>query len=229
MPACSRFRSLVAAALATTLLATAARAGTIVHFATNLGSFDVELYDSTMPITVANFLTYVNSDRYDSTIIHRSTTHDPAGIQVLQGGGYLLSGNQLLPVTTDPPIAFESSTANLRGTIAMARGAGLNTATSQWFFNVTDNPALDFNYAVFGQVTGTGGLAVLDSIAAVPVYDCTVQLGAAFSELPLTDSTLAASSLVLVNSVAAVPEPSTLAVVAVGGLAVAAFIRRRTN
>lgn len=229
MPACSRFRSLVAAALATTLLATAARAGTIVHFATNLGSFDVELYDSTMPITVANFLTYVNSDRYDSTIIHRSTTHDPAGIQVLQGGGYLLSGNQLLPVTTDPPIAFESSTANLRGTIAMARGAGLNTATSQWFFNVTDNPALDFNYAVFGQVTGTGGLAVLDSIAAVPVYDCTVQLGAAFSELPLTTSTLEPTSLVLVNSVAAVPEPSTLAVVAVGGLAVAAFIRRRTN
>lgn len=194
-----------------TLIATlcGANAGTLVHFTTDLGEFEVELYDETMPGTVANFLGYVNSGRYDSTIIHRSTTYNPAGIQIIQGGGFELSDNQLITVTADAPIAFESSSANLRGTIAMARLPDPDSATSQWFFNVTDNPGLDFAYAVFGNIVGTSGLAVLDSLAAVPVYDVSEALGPVFAELPLEAPSLNAENLVVVNSVSVVPEPST--------------------
>jgi cyclophilin family peptidyl-prolyl cis-trans isomerase len=205
-----------------------AAAGTLVRFATNVGEFDVELYDAAMPITVANFLTYVNADRYDSTIIHRSTTYNPADIQIVQGGAYLLSGGSLLPVTTDPPIVLESGTAtNVRGTIAMARSSAPNSATSQFFFNVQSNPALDGNYAVFGNVVGAAGLAALDAIGAVPVYDASVQLGPAFTELPLLNPSLDPSNVVLVQSVNVVPEPTTLALAIAGLTAVAAYRRRK--
>ena len=205
-----------------------ATAGSLVRFATNVGGFDVELYDTAMPITVANFLTYVNADRYDSTIIHRSTTYNPADIQIVQGGAYLLSSGSLLPVTTDPPIVLESGSAtNVRGTIAMARTSAPNSATSQFFFNVQSNPALDGNYAVFGNVVGATGLAAIDAIGAVPVYDVSVQLGAAFSELPLLNPALDPSNVVLVQSVNVVPEPTTLALAIAGLTAAAAYRRRR--
>lgn len=215
-------------ALAGVAMPTVARAGTIVRFDTTIADFDVELFDSAMPITVANFLSYVTGSAYSSTLIHRSTTYNPADIQIIQGGGYLLSGNQILSVPTNAPIVLESGTAtNVRGTIAMARGAATDSATSQFFFNIQDNPALNGNYAVFGRVVGTDGLAALDAIGAVPVYDCTVQLGAGFSELPLTAPSLDPSSLVLVNSVTSVPEPSAFALAA-AGLVAAALSRRRT-
>lgn len=221
-PLLSLFASVVL--LAASLPATA---GSLVRFATNVGEFDVELYDAAMPITVANFLSYVNANRYDSTIIHRSTTYNPADIQIVQGGGYLLSGGQLLSVTTDPPIVLESGTAtNVRGTIAMARGSAPNSATSQFFFNVQSNPALDGNYAVFGNVVGAAGLAAIDAIGAVPVYDVSVQLGAAFTELPLLNPLLDPSNVVLVQSVNVVPEPTTLALT-IAGLTAAAACRRR--
>jgi peptidyl-prolyl cis-trans isomerase A (cyclophilin A) len=181
-----------------------ARAGTVVRFTTNLGVFDVDLFDETMPVTVANFLDYVTSDRYTSTIFHRSTTYNPFGIQIIQGGGFELvatpTGSELLPVEADPPIPLEASSANLRGTLAMARTSDPDSATSQWYFNVTDSPGLDFNYAVFGTVIGTG-LDVIDTIAAVPVYDASPQLGATFAELPLLEASLEPQSFVLVDAV----------------------------
>jgi peptidyl-prolyl cis-trans isomerase A (cyclophilin A) len=219
------------ACLLVTLVAVAvsptSHAGTVVRFDTNIADFDVELFDSAMPITVANFLSYVTGSSYSSTLIHRSTTYNPTDIQIIQGGGYLLSGNQILSVSTNPPIVLESGTAtNVRGTIAMARGTATDSATSQFFFNIQNNPALDGNYAVFGRVVGADGLTALDAIGAVSVYDCSVQLGAAFNELPLTAPSLDPSSLVIVNGIATVPEPSTLALT-VTGLAIAAISRRR--
>lgn len=216
-------------AVAVVLPLSPVQAGTIVRFDTNVADFDVELFDSAMPITVANFLSYVSGSTYTSTLIHRSTTYNPADIQIIQGGGIVLTGNQLLQVATNPPIVLESGTAtNVRGTIAMARGAATDSATSQFFFNVQDNPALNGNYAVFGRVVGPDGLAALDAIGAVQVYDCTVQLGATFSELPLTAPSLDSASLVLVNGVTAVPEPSTVVLAAVGMAAAAsAGLRRR--
>jgi peptidyl-prolyl cis-trans isomerase A (cyclophilin A) len=183
-----------------TCLGSRALAGTVVRFTTNLGVFDVDLYDATMPVTVANFLEYVTSDRYASTIFHRSTTYDAFGLQIIQGGGFVLTNNQILPIEADPPIPLEPSTANLRGTIAMARTNQPNSATSQWYFNVTDNPGLDFNYAVFGSVIGTG-IDVIDTIGAVPVYNASTQLGPTFSELPLIEPSLSAGNLVLVDNV----------------------------
>lgn len=198
LPVIGRMRFLAVVTLA--LVQPVAWAGTIVRFTTNLGMFDVDLDDATMPVTVANFLDYVTSDRYASTIVHRSTTYDAFGIQIVQGGGFVLADTQILPVATDPPIPLEAGTANLRGTIAMARTSDPNTATSQWYFNVTDNPGLDFDYAVFGRVIGTG-LDVIDTIGAVPVYDASVQLGPTFSELPLIEPLLQPQSLVLVDNV----------------------------
>jgi len=220
-------RQVILPLVAAMLVAGSAPAGTFVHFDTNVASFDVELYDTAMPTTVANFLSYVNAGSYTSSLIHRSTTYNPSDIQIVQGGGYFLSGNQLLSIPTNAPIILESgSVGNIRGTIAMARGAATNSATSQFFFNVQSNPALDGNYAVFGNVVGATGLAALDAIGAVPVYDCTAQLGAAFGEMPLTAPSLDAASVVMVNSVVPVPEPSPLVLAAVG-LAAAAFARRR--
>jgi peptidyl-prolyl cis-trans isomerase A (cyclophilin A) len=213
--------------LAAVVASPASHAGTVVRFDTTVADFDVELFDTAMPITVANFLSYVTGSSYSSTLIHRSTTYNPSDIQIIQGGGYLLSGNQILSVPTSPPIVLESGTAtNVRGTIAMARGTATDSATSQYFFNIQNNPALDGNYAVFGRVVGADGLTALDAIAAVTVYDVSAQLGPAFNELPLTAPSLDPSSLVIVNSVTAVPEPSTLALAA-AGLATAAVHRRR--
>ena len=219
--------SLILPLVAAMLVAGTAPASTFVRFDTNVASFDVELYDTAMPTTVANFLAYVNAGSYTSSIIHRSTTYNPSDIQIVQGGGYFISANQVLSIPTNAPIILESgSVGNIRGTIAMARGAATNSATSQFFFNVQSNPALDGNYAVFGNVVGAAGLAALDAIGAVPVYDCTAQLGSAFGEMPLTAPSLDATSVVMVNSVVPVPEPSPL-MLAAAGLAAAAFARRR--
>jgi MYXO-CTERM domain-containing protein len=219
--------SLILPLVAAMLVAGTAPASTFVRFDTNVASFDVELYDTAMPTTVANFLAYVNAGSYTSSIIHRSTTYNPSDIQIVKGGGYYVSANQLLSIPTNAPIILESgSVGNIRGTIAMARGAATNSATSQFFFNVQSNPALDGNYAVFGNVVGAAGLAALDAIGAVPVYDCTAQLGSAFGEMPLTAPSLDATSVVMVNSVVPVPEPSPL-MLAAAGLAAAAFARRR--
>ena len=220
-------RQVILPLVAAMLVAGTAPASTFVRFDTNVASFDVELYDTAMPTTVANFLAYVNAGSYTSSIIHRSTTYNPSDIQIVQGGGYFISANQLLSIPTNAPIILESgSVGNIRGTIAMARGAATNSATSQFFFNVQSNPALDGNYAVFGNVVGAAGLAALDAIGAVPVYDCTAQLGSAFGEMPLTAPSLDATSVVMVNSVVPVPEPSPL-MLAAAGLAAAAFARRR--
>ena len=204
-----------ALALCACLAARPASADTIVTFTTNLGTFDVQLYDTQVPTTVANFLSYVNAGSYTNSIFHRSTTYNPTDIQIVQGGGFVLNGLQIDPIATATPIPLEAGLSNLKGTIAMARTAAPNSATSQWFFNVTDNPALDPSpgndgYAVFGAVIG-GGISVIEAIGAVPVYDLTVQLGATFSELPLLNPALEPQNLVMVNSIVAVPEPGTLA------------------
>lgn len=201
-----------------------AAAGTIVRFEVNTGTFDVELLDDTMPTTVANFLDYVNAGAYDSTIFHRTTTYNPAIIQVVQGGGFGIEGSTIFPIATNLPIGLEMpSPSNLRGTIAMARGEALDSATSQFYFNVEDNTALDGAYAVFGSVVGTAGLAALDALAGVPRYDLSSQLGPAFGEMPLIPVGPELYQTVFVSSVAVVPEPSSLLLAACGVAAAAAY------
>ena len=176
----------------------------VARFQSVLGDFEVLLNPNAAPISVTNFASYANRGDYDSTLIHRSTTYDSTDIQIVQGGGFGLVGNSIDAVLTDPPIPLEAGLSNTRGTIAMARTVDPNSATSQWYFNVQSNPALDFNYAVFGRVIGTG-MSVVDAIGAVDVYNASGALGASFSQLPLLAPLLVPANLVLIDSVRVEP------------------------
>ena len=136
-----------------------------VSFVTNLGSMVVELNPTATPLSTDNFLQYVNSKFYDNTIIHRIVT---TGIFVAQGGW--LTPTPAVQPGQKAAIALEvnKGLSNLNGTIAMARSAELNSATSQFYFNLADNVALDTaggGYAVFGKVVS--GMEVLDALAKV--------------------------------------------------------------
>jgi cyclophilin family peptidyl-prolyl cis-trans isomerase len=136
----------------------------MVRFNTTLGDFTVELFDKEAPISVENFLRYVDDKHFDGTLFHRTVP----GF-VVQGGG-LTAG--MRPKKTRAPISNEATNGlkNTRGTLSMARTNEVNSATSQFFVNLKDNAFLDhsktqFGYAVFGRVVE--GLDVIDKIAAV--------------------------------------------------------------
>ena len=150
-----------------------------VRFVTNLGNVDIELNATAAPNTVANFLAYVNAGRYDGTIFHRLTALSSEGIAVLQGGGFTLPTTGLFssgaPITGIPgqvagfaPIALENPTGNTRYTLSMARLNDPNSASSQFFINTSDNPALNASatsagYAVFATVVASSR-AVVDQL-----------------------------------------------------------------
>lgn len=171
----------------------------IARFQSVLGDFDVLLDSTDAPRSTENFTTYANRGAYDRSIIHRSTTYNPGDIQIVQGGGFQLVDGMLSFIPTDPPIALEAGKANVRGTLAMARTAALHSATSQWFFNVADNPALDFNYAVFGRVMGVGQ-NIIEAIGTIGVYDASPVYGGTFNELPLLAPILSEQSYVVINA-----------------------------
>jgi cyclophilin family peptidyl-prolyl cis-trans isomerase len=205
------------------LCAPVAQANTIVQFDTTLGSFDVSLDDGVAPATVANFLSYVQQGAYDGTIVHRSVPNF-----VIQGGGY---NDDFTSVVQRAPIAYEQGLSNMRGTIAMARTADLNSATSQWFINTVDNTSLDTaQYAAFGQVLGDG-MKVVDAIAALPRYNLSNFAGNAFTEVPLHDvagATTFSPSFFVTVSVKVVPEPQTWMLMGLG-LSAMAFAARRSR
>ena len=130
---------------------------TTVRVITSLGDFSIELFDDITPITVANFLNYVNSGRYNTTVIHR-VINTPIPF-IIQGGGmsYNVEENTLDAINTDGAILNEPFISNQRGTVAMAKLSGNpNSATSQWFVNLNDNSAnLDAQnggFTVFGHL-----------------------------------------------------------------------------
>ncbi|HEX5843224.1 MAG TPA: peptidylprolyl isomerase [Pseudomonas sp.] len=132
---------------------------------TSLGAIEIELEAEKAPISVANFLSYVDSGYYAGTQFHRVIP----GFMV-QGGGF---DAQLQQKQTQAPIKNEADNGlqNLRGTLAMARTQVRDSATSQFFINHKDNAFLDhgsrdFGYAVFGKVVK--GMEVIDKIAQVP-------------------------------------------------------------
>jgi len=145
----------------------AARPQVLLH--TSQGDITLELYPDKAPKSVANFLQYVRDGFYDGTLMHRVIPG-----YLVQGGLYT---RELQPKRTRSAIPSEADNglSNLRGTIAVARGADPNSGTAQFFFNLVDNRRLDFvgnqsgltwGFAVFGKVTR--GLDVLDKIAALP-------------------------------------------------------------
>ena len=118
-------RSLLASVLIfSVVVIPVAHAGTIVEIETPVGTMTLDLYDDEKPITVANFLEYIRSGRYENLLAHRL---DPGF--VLQSGGYTLNNNSPLSVSTDPAIPNEFTSdprfSNTFGTIAMAKRNGL--------------------------------------------------------------------------------------------------------
>lgn len=164
----------------TTALPIAANA-TIVRVETVLGNFDINLYDNATPATVANFLGYVQNGDYSDSIFHRSVTSF-----IVQSGGFRTDLNaQVTNIPTNPAVTNEPVYSNVRGTIAMAKlGSDPNSATSQWFINLSNNAAnLDDQnggFTVFGEVTGAG-MDVIDALAALPKFAFALP----FDELPL--------------------------------------------
>lgn len=138
----------------------------MVILKTSKGDIKLELDRENAPITVDNFIGYVNDGFYDDTIFHRVINNF-----MIQGGG-ISTDMQQKP--TKEPIKNEARNGlkNDRGTIAMARTGEVDSATSQFFINHVDNDFLnhgarDFGYAVFGRVVE--GMDVVDEIAAVKV------------------------------------------------------------
>ena len=205
-----------------------------VRLTTVLGNIDIALFGQQKPVTVTNFLKYVDQGKYfvvdptthqlASSFIHRSVP----GF-VIQGGGFL--GTVDPSLTTNPNkdnaqptqvvslgmIQNEPGISNKRGTIAMAQvGTDANSATSQWFFNLADNGGppnnLDIRsnnsgpYTVFGRVVGSG-MTVVDAIAALPRVNAGT--GTAFDTLPVRNYTspnpIKVVNLVSVPGIAQIP------------------------
>ena len=139
----------------------------MVKVKTNLGSFTLELYPDKAPITVENFLNYVDTKFYDGTIFHRVIP-----TFMIQGGGFT---TDMMKKATGAPIKNEADNGltNTKGTIVMARTGEIHSATCQFFINVKDNKALDhknvstkgYGYAVFGKVIE--GMETVDKIKDV--------------------------------------------------------------
>jgi peptidyl-prolyl cis-trans isomerase B (cyclophilin B) len=134
---------------------------------TSMGSIKIELFKEKAPITVRNFLSYVQEGFYDGLVFHRVISNF-----MIQGGGM---DADMQSKKTKFAIKNEAANglSNTRGTLAMARTSVVDSATAQFFINVADNAFLDhrgktpdlFGYAVFGQVVD--GMEVVDAIKAV--------------------------------------------------------------
>ena len=141
-----------------------------VRLVTSAGDIVVELEAEKTPRTTANFLQYVRSGHYNGTVFHRVIE----GFMI-QGGGYQADLSQK-PTRAAIPLESDTGLSNVRGTLAMARTADPNSATSQFFINVVDNAFLDKanardgnGYAVFARVIE--GMDVVDKIRAVPTRE----------------------------------------------------------
>lgn len=148
----------------------AAHAGNVI-IETPLGNIELEMLEDDAPITVANFLKYINEGNYENAFMHRLEKDF-----VVQGGGWVFNeGASPTPVKTNQPIQNEFKVANTRGTVAMAKLANApNSATSQWFINIADNSDnLDNQnggFTVFARVVS--GMDVVDAINELQIiYD----------------------------------------------------------
>jgi cyclophilin family peptidyl-prolyl cis-trans isomerase len=143
---------------------TVAVASPQVQVVTSLGNFTIELNAERAPLTVANFLDYVDKGHYSNTLIHRAVSNF-----VVQGGGF---NADYTPKAAPATVVNESGNglSNVRGTVGLARTQEPHGGNSQFYVNLNDNAALDpqqtrWGYAVFGRVTS--GMEVVDRIGNV--------------------------------------------------------------
>jgi peptidyl-prolyl cis-trans isomerase B (cyclophilin B) len=178
-------------------------ANPVVVMETSMGTIKIELFEDKAPITVKNFLSYVDDKHYDGTIFHRVIGKEGAGKDfMIQGGGFTEEFRKATTVQqakaaekkSKEPIKNEANNgeSNKRGTLAMARTGIVDSATAQFFINVGDNAFLDhkgpdpmrFGYCVFGRVTE--GMDVVDKIKAVKTIPEFIKSGAdvVFGDVP---------------------------------------------
>lgn len=168
---CNTLRFLQKFLLIAWLVPAFASASPHVVLQTSMGEIELELYPDKAPVTVKNFLDYVNSGFYDRTVFHRVIFD-----WIIQGGGY---DSGLNPRKTRPPIKNEADNGleNVSGTIAMARTEDPDSADSQFFINISDNHSLDhtsnsklgYGYCVFGRVVR--GMDVVRAISDVDTHE----------------------------------------------------------
>lgn len=183
----------------------------VARIFTEFGNIDILLFGDTTPVTVANFLNYAQSGRYDETFFHRLVEDF-----VLQGGGFY-ADDDFTPVDADAPIINEFELSNLFGTIAMAKLSGdPNSATNQFFFNLADNSEnLDNQnggFTVFGEITPES-FDVLAALAGLTTVDASAQAGGAFTDVPVVDpdavdGDLTPSDLVILTRVSIIQDVS---------------------
>jgi len=174
-----------------------------LRIATVLGNIDIALYGQQKPITVANFMKYIDQGRYFVTDPNpqksgQSFFHRSAPGFVIQGGGYIqtLDSSLTYSVSAFPAIQNEPGLTNKRGTIAMAKlSTSPNSATSQWFINLANNGGAPSNldtqnggFTVFGRVVN-GTMTAVDAIAALPIVDGSGTHTPPFNELPVRNYT----------------------------------------
>lgn len=143
----------------------------VVRMVTTKGNIDVELDPVHAPVGVANFMHYAERGDYDNTIFHRAVP----GF-VVQGGGFTLS---MIELPGDAPIVNEwkNGLKNARGTLGWARDTDPDSATREWYINLSDNVKLDTGrevsgnagYAVFGRVVA--GMEIADAMTTGPLYE----------------------------------------------------------
>ncbi len=162
--------------------------GTLVRMLSNRGMIHIELLDEDAPATVSNFLNYVNAGRYKESIIHRSI-----GGFILQGGGFTIREGdfnpQGIPLFSSIPNEFTPENSNVRGTVSMAKQSDdPDSATSQFFFNLSDNSENLNNqnggFTVFAKVVGLG-MNTVSQISRLTQWNGVGLFGPAFSDLPL--------------------------------------------
>lgn len=171
---------------------------TLVRFQTNLTnpydegrylSFDIALYNNDTPHTVSNFLSYVDADKYNDVFIHRLVDNF-----IVQSGGYRYDEGQVYSVYSGPAVVNEYQYSNVTGTIAMAKiGGDPDSATNQFFFNLSDNSSnLDNQnggFTVFGEILAEG-MSVMRIIENLNSYDLDGPDSSLFDNVPIIDHTL---------------------------------------
>jgi cyclophilin family peptidyl-prolyl cis-trans isomerase len=200
-----------------------AAAKTVARISTSAGYMSLRLFGKDTPITAANFLHYANEGAWDNTFFHRSIP----GFVVQAGGFNVNASNQLGQVHSESAIQNEPGISNTRGTIAMARAVDgnegtttdRNSATNQWFLNLSNSNATNLDnqeggFAVFGTLTDSASLRVMDAIAGYARVDAS-SIHSAFNDLPVKDAAALQSrqlnptaDLILVQRVAMLMDPS---------------------
>jgi cyclophilin family peptidyl-prolyl cis-trans isomerase len=200
--------------LASAMLLPIIARGKTATIQTPLGDIEIELLETEAPNTVANFLQYIESNRYDKTFIHRSARKADNSGFVIQGGGFTFIDELVDSVATFPPVDNEFGVSNTRGTVAMAKiGGQPDSATSQWFINLSDNSTIldgqNGGFTVFARVIGDG-MAVADAINDLPTVDADGSTGLTFDTVPVINfsgDTILEENLVM-TAVSAESEPA---------------------